>query len=215
MRFYTPPTNKKTAEKKLSVYIVYDRSGSMASRQDEAVTSTNEYVKALDPNTRVTLVAFDDTNPHDLVIDNALVKDYVNLTVDRVYARGMTPLFDAVGWTIDRMLNVDKPDRAILVVQTDGLENNSKEYNHSAITSKIENIKAKGFQVVFLGSEFKDVGSISKSFKLDLGSTINRTKGNYGEVSMSLAASTRSYLSGASKSIEWSDADKKALGDNS
>ena len=45
----------------LNVYILYDRSGSMGSKQDEAVPAMNAYVEALAPDTVVTIVAFDST----------------------------------------------------------------------------------------------------------------------------------------------------------
>jgi hypothetical protein len=204
---------QNSKEKKLSVYILYDRSGSMASRQEEAIMATNAYVKKLDPYVRVTVVAFDSDTPHDVVVNNVLAKDYIPLTVDKIYARGMTPLFDAVGWTIDKMF-VDNPDRAILVVQTDGEENYSKEYSYSAVIEKVRTLKNKNYEIVFLGSEFKDVGKVSFNLGIGAASTINRTAGNYLSVSASLAGMTKSYLD-TGAAAAWSDEDKKDLGDDS
>ena len=174
-----PVTNKWGDAKTdggLNVYILYDRSGSMRLKQDEAVPAMNAYVEALSPDTVVTIVAFDNQNPHLLIRDHVRVKDYRPVEIGVVEARGMTPLYDATGWIIDQIFK-DNPFRAVLVVQTDGEENNSREYNWSAITKKMEDMKKKDYPVVFLGSEFKEVGRIAESVGVLRGSTVNINKG--------------------------------------
>ena len=198
----------------LSAYILYDRSGSMESREVEAVNSTNSYVKdkELDPETIVTVVAFDDVDPNQIVRDHIKAKEFFPIAVTEVKARGMTPLYDAVGWMIDKIIS-DNPEKAILVIQTDGYENNSRKYTNSSIKEKVNTLKSKGYQIVFLGSEFKEVGSTAGQTGVDWGSTINRSKGNYGSVSSSLASKSMSYaVSG--QNMTWTDAEKESLGDD-
>ena len=60
----------------LSVFILYDRSGSMRPKQDEAVPAMNAYVEALAPDTVVTIVAFDNQDPHLVIRDHVRVRDY-------------------------------------------------------------------------------------------------------------------------------------------
>jgi hypothetical protein len=195
----------------LSVFILYDRSGSMRPKQDEAVPAMNAYVEALSPDTVVTIIAFDNQDPHLVIRDHVRVRDYRPVEIGVVEARGMTPLYDATGWIIDQIFK-DAPFRAVLVVQTDGEENNSREYNWSAITKKMEDMKAKNYPVVFLGSEFKDVGKVSGSLGVGIGQTVNMTRGNYYGASASMASKTAAYAcSGIAPS--WSADEKAALGD--
>lgn len=195
----------------LGVYILYDRSGSMASRQEEAVSSVNSYVKELS-NAVVTLVAFDTNNPKQVVRDHVPVENFTNLNVWEVSARGGTPLYDATGWIIDQIYK-DNPKRAVLILQSDGEENSSKEYNNASILKRISDFKERGYQVVFLGSDFKDVGKVAQSYGMNWATQINRTAGNYGAVSASLASKTMAYAASGS-AVNWTEAEKKKLGDN-
>ena len=193
-----PVTNKwgdAKTEGGLNVYILYDRSGSMRSKQDEAVPAMNAYVEALTPDTVVTIVAFDDQDKHLVIRDHVRVRDYRPVEIAVVEARGMTPLYDATGWTIDQIFR-DNPAKAVLVVQTDGEENHSKEYNWSAITKKMEDMKVKNYPVVFLGSEFKEVAKVSGGLGVSFANSINMTKGNYRGVSAAMACATQSYSAG-------------------
>jgi hypothetical protein len=67
---------------------------------------------------------------------------------------GMTPLYDAVGRCIgvlDEATAGKDAAKAILVVMTDGMENDSKEFNHAKITGLIKARQDAGWLVVFLG----------------------------------------------------------------
>lgn len=203
----------KPVKKNLAVYILYDRSGSMRSRQEEAVSSTNAYVKALDAETAVTIVAFDSSNPHEIVRDHILVSDFKPLSVDEVFARSMTPLYDAAGLVIDGILN-DNPERAVLVIQTDGEENGSRKYNRESIMKRVAMLEQeKHYEVVFLGSEFNNVQETARNTGVLYSKSLNRTAGNYEAVASALASATRSY-GVCGQSINFSDDLKTSLGDN-
>jgi Mg-chelatase subunit ChlD len=215
-----PVTSKWGDEKKneggLNVYFLYDRSGSMRPKQAEAVPAVNAYIEALSPDTVVTVVAFDDQDKHLLIRDHVLVKDYRPIDVGVVEARGMTPLYDATGWIIDKIFQ-DNPYRAVLVVQTDGEENHSTQYSWVSINKKIEEMKARNYPVVFLGAEFRNVGVVSGGLGVNLCNTVNITTGNYRGVAAAMATSTQHYgATGQSVSggTDWFTPEQKAaLGD--
>ena len=212
-----PVTNKwgdAKTEGGLNVYILYDRSGSMRPKQYEAVPAMNAYVEALSPDTVVTIVAFDDQDKHLVIRDHVRVRDYRPVEIAVVEARGMTPLYDATGWTIYQIFR-DNPAKAVLVVQTDGEENHSTEYNWSAIMKKMEDMKAKNYPVVFLGSEFKEVAKVSTGLGVSYGNTVNMTKGNYRGIAAAMACSTERYTSGGTgAAMDWFTPEQKAaLGD--
>jgi len=67
---------------------------------------------------------------------------------------GMTPLYDAVGrgiGVLDEATAGKDAAKAILVVMTDGMENDSKEFNHAKITGLIRARQDAGWLIVFLG----------------------------------------------------------------
>ena len=79
----------------------------------------------------------------------------------------------------------------------------------------MEDMKAKDYPVVFLGSEFKDVGKVSGGLGVNLGNTVNMTKGNYRGVSAAMACATQSYSAGlVGSGSDWFTPEQKAaLGD--
>ena len=81
------------------------------------------------------------------------------------------------------------------------------------IMKKIEDMKAKDYPVIFLGSEFREVAHVSGGLGVSLGNTVNMTKGNYRGVAAAMACSTQNYASGAA-TMDWFSAEDKAkLGD--
>jgi hypothetical protein len=94
-------TTKKAAVKDLSVYILLDRSGSMQNLWDEALTSINTYVHALDGSTKATMAVFD-SGGFDMIRDTTAAQ-WTDVGKSDAHPRGMTPLYDAAGKILDRM----------------------------------------------------------------------------------------------------------------
>ena len=77
----------------------------------------------------------------------------------------MTPLYDAIGNTITavhRMMENDRNAIASVTIITDGYENASKEYTHTAIRSLIEAYKSEGWLFAYIGADH-DVEAVSFS----------------------------------------------------
>jgi hypothetical protein len=172
----------------------------------------NQYVKELSPDTIVTVIAFDSNDHRQIVRDHVRADAYRSIHVDEVKARGMTPLFDATGWIIDKIFE-DNPSRAVLIIQTDGKENQSREYKYTDIIAKVDRFKGKEYQLIFLGAEFKNVGTVGMSFGLSSNATIiNRMPGYYSATASTLAGATQSYAASGAP-MNFSDGLKRSLGD--
>lgn len=140
-------------------YIILDRSGSMATMWEEAVTGINKFVKNLQSDTQIVLAVFD-TQSYD-VIRNSTVEEWFPLSTREVQPRGGTPLLDAAG----RMFwyaNDSKPERAIFVVVTDGEENSSRKFSSSEIKDFTKQWTNKNFEIVFIGANFDKIESVSR-----------------------------------------------------
>lgn len=151
-----------TKQKGMDVFMLLDRTGSMASLWEEAVSSVNTYVKEMDKDgadDHVTLAVFDayETGMQFNVLRNAVpIADWKAVATDEVLPRGMTPLLDALVRIITRAEEVNN-EKTVIVVMTDGHENASKEITLQAAKAAIERIAKKGWQVNFLGADFDGI----------------------------------------------------------
>lgn len=190
-----------------SVYILLDRSGSMTDLMEEAIGSINSYVRKLDEATRVTLVAFD-SEAYSVIRDNVPVWNYQKIVGTEVTPRGMTPLYDSTARLISKMFN-DNPEKAVLVIMTDGHENCSRDVTLGTVQSRIKEAEGKGWQVLFLGANFDKVDDVSLNLgKINLNQTINVTRGNFDKTFNTVACYTQSYFA-KSDAINFTAEDKK------
>lgn len=208
--------------KAVSSYILLDRTGSMSGIWDEALGSVNAYAEAVgkveegeadDLKTSVTLAAFDYQGgfQFDVLRKGVTPGDWTEVTNDEVSPRGMTPLFDAINRTIT-LAEADNPEKAVIVVMTDGKENSSKEVTKEGVKAAMERAEKRGWEVVFLGAEFSDFGDadavgISGSKQMAVGSS------NLRATQENLARKARSYGKGEEAEIIFDDADRAIAGE--
>lgn len=122
------------------IIFILDRSGSMHSMAEEARGGFNGFIerqRGIPGRARVTLVIFDTNNNGaaiETVHDGVDIDDVPELTPDIYYARGGTPLNQAIGETVTRCLSritslppEEQPSNVILGIVTDGHENSSND----------------------------------------------------------------------------------------
>jgi hypothetical protein len=149
--------------------VVLDASGSMSSRRDETIRGYDKFIsqqKEMDEG-RMTLTRtiFSDspgkqdsidTTHHDLSETCSIEGDY--------NPEGTTPLYDAIGATIDEMgakfeaMDEDeKPSEVMVAIVTDGKENASVEYGLSDVQSLIQQQEEEwGWTFIFIGASLDD-----------------------------------------------------------
>jgi len=189
---------KKMGKKEdgMDLFILLDRTGSMATLWDEAVTSVNTYVNELADDSaddRVTLVAFDqhDGMQFDVLRDAVPIVEWKALAIDEVTPRGCTPLLDALVRIITRAEEVNN-DKTAFVVMTDGHENASKEVTTDAARAALDRVEKKKWQVNFLGANF-DGFDQATGLGVDRGQTMNFFIGSAGVAMKSTAEAHRAY----------------------
>jgi len=180
----------------MDLFILLDRTGSMATLWDEAVTSVNTYVNELandSADDRVTLVAFDqhDGMQFDVLRDAVPIVEWKALAIDEVTPRGCTPLLDALVRIITRAEEVNN-DKTAFVVMTDGHENASKEVTTDAARAALDRVEKKKWQVNFLGANF-DGFDQATGLGVDRGQTMNFFIGSAGVAMKSTAEAHRAY----------------------
>lgn len=156
----------------LSVFVALDRSGSMSGeRWNTAIESLNEYVKGLQKEKiegEISITAFDTyhgvggaTTRLEDIVKNKSIAYFEPLSPSVLTPGGGTPLYDAAGVVMDRALERNSP-RTVVVILTDGEENQSREYTQAKIKDKVKTLEAKKWEVIFLGANF-DVSTYTAS----------------------------------------------------
>jgi hypothetical protein len=217
----TKPTPTLVADtpivKSVSSYILLDRTGSMSGIWEEALGSVNAYAAAVgkveegeadDLDTSVTLAVFDYQEGLQFDVLRTAVQpgNWTEVTDDEVSPRGMTPLFDAINRTIT-LAEKDNPDKAVIVIMTDGQENSSKEVTHDGAKAALDRAEKRGWEVVFLGAEFAtfddaDAVGVSSSKQMAV------SKDQLTATNQRLAKKARDYGKGQSDEIEFNAEDR-------
>ena len=124
---------------------IIDRSGSMEAIRSDVIGGFNTFIESqrqVPGTASVTLVLFD--NQYEVAYQNVDLKSVENLTDKTFVPRGTTALLDAVGRTINevgaRLAKTDehdRPEKVMVCILTDGMENASKEFSRTKIHEMI------------------------------------------------------------------------------
>ena len=133
----------------------------MAGLEDDTIGGFNAMIEKQkrDPGEAlVSTVLFD--NDCEVIHDRVDIQKIEPMTRNEYYVRGCTALLDAVGGAIHHIGNVhkyareeDRPEKTLLVITTDGMENASRKYSYDRLKAMIERQKEKyGWEFLFLGA---------------------------------------------------------------
>ena len=143
------------------IVFILDRSGSMAGLEDDTIGGFNAMIekqKREEGEALVSTVLFD--NESEVIHDRVDIQRIEPMTRKEYYVRGCTALLDAVGGAIHHIGNVhkyareeDRPEKTLLVITTDGMENASRKYSYDRLKAMIKRQKEKyGWEFLFLGA---------------------------------------------------------------
>ena len=145
---------------------ILDMSGSMGGLVEDTIGGYNSLIekqKEEDGEAYITTVLFDDR--YIMLHDHINIQDIKPLTKEDYNPMGMTALLDAIGKTVNsigvRLSNTpeeERPEKVIVVITTDGMENSSKEFTKAKIKEMIEHQQSKySWVFMFLGANMDAV----------------------------------------------------------
>ncbi len=151
---------------------ILDRSGSMNGLESDTIGGFNSLLKKQKEEqgeALVTTVLFDDT--YQLLHDRINIKGIESITSKEYYVRGTTALLDAVGKTIQKIVNVqrnttreEQAENVMFVIITDGMENASREFTYDKVKKMIDHQKEKyDWEFLFLGANI-DAAETAEKF---------------------------------------------------
>jgi hypothetical protein len=187
----------------MNVYILLDRSGSMATLWSEALGSINTYVSKLKKKDMIHMAVFDDR--YDVIRD-CPAEHWADLTDEDAQPRGMTALYDSCG-KIMTQAEEDGQKKTILVVMTDGHENASREYSQTAIKAKVKEFEDRNWEVIFLGANFDSVATVSGAVGVGFDKTMNISASNLRSTMDAFSLKSAAYAT-SGQSIVFTDEDK-------
>lgn len=155
------------------IVMLVDRSGSMGVVREATVSGINEFItaqKAEPGEATIKIVQFDEHQgalAYETILD-APLKNITPISNDQYTPRGMTPLNDATGRTINELgtelKNLpegERPEKIMVCIVTDGQENASKEFKKARIKEMIEHQQSKyNWKFTYVGA---NVDAISEA----------------------------------------------------
>lgn len=150
---------------------ILDRSGSMSGLESDTIGGYNAMLgkQKKEPGEAViTTVLFDDQ--YELLHDRINLRGIAPITDKEYYVRGSTALLDAVGKTINKVVNVQKhtaederAEHVMFVITTDGMENASREFSYEKVRHMIEHQKSKyAWEFIFLGANIDAIATAER-----------------------------------------------------
>lgn len=206
------------------IVFVIDRSGSMQSVASDMIGGFNKFIKTQKENKvgecQVTFNQFDDI--FENVYKNVLVENVEELTNKTYQPRNWTALYDAVCRTVDEVgeelaaLPEDqRPEKVLIVILTDGLENASQKFNIKDVQNKIKTqTETYKWEFVYIGAN-QDSWAVGASLGITGSNTINyvssgkNTKVSNDALWDTLGAKAVSYRSCLSAKMSFTEEEQK------
>lgn len=130
------------------INFVLDKSGSMYSIRDDTIGGFNQFCQdhrksgeELGQATKMSLTLFDTKYEVRYVATD--IADVAPLDEDSYRPDGNTALFDAVGFSVRALEKLAPEGKVVFVIQTDGEENSSKDWNRESTLKLIEEKREK------------------------------------------------------------------------
>lgn len=150
-------------ETSLELVFLLDRSGSMAGLEQDTMGGFNamlEKQKQQPGKIWVTTILFD--HETKMLHDRLSLDQVPPMGKEDYQVRGSTALMDAMGEAINHIKTIhrylppeNRPEKTLLIVTTDGMENASRRYSAPEIKALVEAQEEAGWEFLFFGANIQ------------------------------------------------------------
>ena len=202
------------------ITLVMDRSGSMEARRRDAEGGVNAFIQAQarEPGEAVlTLVQFD--TEYEAVHNGVPIHEVPRFILR---PRGATALLDAVGRAIletgkrlEAMPEAERPGLVVFVINTDGLENSSREFTRDRIRQMVQHQQdVYNWQFTYLGANqdaFAEGGGMGIHRAGIADFSMDRVAASYGATSEKVSRMRHQRRSFQEVSNEFTDEERERM----
>jgi len=178
--------NKDTVE----IICIIDKSGSMGRIRNDAIGGFNTFLedqKKVPGKANLTRILFSDNDKYQVIDEYCPLEEVEPFTEETYKPGGSTALLDAIGKTLDNTMNIfsnlpenNRPNKVMVIIITDGDENDSIKYSKDQISIMIKGRESEGWEFLFLGANM-DAVKEGASIGIDnANNTINYQASNKG-----------------------------------
>jgi len=199
------------------ITVIIDRSGSMSNLTHDVIGGFNTFVKEqkeVKGTATLSLVQFDDQYEVNYIAKD--IQDVEDLTTDTYVPRGWTALCDAIGKTvvttderIRKMKKKKRPEKVVILIQTDGYENASTEYTSDKLKELVKQKEKNDWEFIFLGANIDALDTaVNMGIKASNAMTYNATSKGQTNAFASVSSNISNYRSGSVGSTSFTTEDK-------
>ena len=181
--------------------IILDESGSMSSIYRPTIQSMNEVISGIRKNQKefpdqrhyVTIVTFEGNGPDGIKTrrDRVPIQTVEDFTDMDYCPGGCTPLYDALGITLNHLESVILPeDKVMATVITDGYENSSREYSGNTIKALVSRLRAKGWVLAYIGAN-QDAVEVARELNIKNALNFEATPDGMSETAVRFKSAAR------------------------
>jgi hypothetical protein len=211
-------------KKPLDIFFLLDETGSMSDIKEKTIEGYNSYIetmreKARDQGITFTLVKFN-TGKFEKVYTSKPLESLRRLGWNDYLPDNGTPLIDASYQIIRLAEEVKRKDAdVVVVIQTDGQENASRQYTRQQLSDLISQKKENHWEFLFIGANI-DAFSAARDYGISLTKTMSYGKGSTAQMFTGLATNMVNYASSlnasgvrGSSNMGWNEDQRIKAGD--
>jgi len=183
--------------------IILDESGSMGSIERQAVSAVNETIQGIrnaqkansEQNYFLSLIVFEGSGVSGVrtVRDRVPIENIEDIRPEEYRPGACTPLYDAMGLSINNLKKVTKKGDPVLVtIITDGMENSSEEYSGRAIKDLVSKQRECGWTFAYIGAN-QDAVEVARELEIKNALNFEATEEGTEEMGNILAESTMMF----------------------
>ena len=174
---------------KTYVALLLDETGSMESYKKDTIGGFNNFLieqKASGNNIKFSLTLFNSSKIEKRYVNEDISKAK-ELCEENYKPSNLTPLWDAIGTTINEM---EEEKDVLFVILTDGHENASKEFRSDTVKDMIKKKQEMGWQFLFLGADLSD---FNDALNVGININVNISKHEMQKAYSSLSQTISTY----------------------